>query len=128
MASALSIVKPQEKFTAEQVADACHKAKGLVTVAARQLNCDPMTIRNYAKRYASVRDALKEAREGIIDLSEARLFQAIDRGEPWAISLILKTVGKDRGYVESIDQNIKGSVGHYIIDIGPSDDSSATPE
>jgi len=128
MASVTSIVRVHEKFTPEQVVTACKKAKGLITVAARHLECDPSTIRNYKKRYASVRIAIDEEREGVLDLAEARLYQAIDRGEPWAISLILKTVGKDRGYVESIDQNIKGSVGHYIIDIGPSDDSSATPE
>ena len=123
------VVRPrQEQFTPEQMITAITSSKGLVTVAARQLQCDPQTIRNYAKRYASVRDALKEQREGMADLAEARLFQAIDRGEPWAIRLFLMTVAKERGYVESIDQNIKASVGHYIIDIGPSDDSSATPE
>lgn len=89
-----------ERYTADQVAEALIKARGLVTAAARILECDPSTVRHYIKRYATVAAALTEARAGILDMTEARLFQAIDKGEPWAIALTLRTIGKDRGYVE----------------------------
>lgn len=92
--------KPNEKYAPEQVADALERSKGLVSVAARSLGCDTNTIRRYIAKYVSVQKAKDEAREGIKDLAEARLFQAIDRGEPWAVGMLLRTVGKDRGYVE----------------------------
>jgi hypothetical protein len=99
--SELSLVrKVNEKFTPEVMADALMKSKGLISVAARHLECDVNTVRRYIKQYASVQKAKDEAREGIKDLAEARLFQAIDRGEPWAVGMLLRTVGKDRGYVE----------------------------
>jgi hypothetical protein len=107
-----------QQFKAEEVAAALLAAKGLVSVAARTLGCTPHTVRNYIARYASVAAAQREARESILDLTEARLFQAIDKGEPWAITSTLRTIGKDRGYVERIEQDHRGSIGTYQIDIG----------
>jgi len=36
----------------------------------------------------------------LLDATEEKLVAAIDNGEPWAIALVLKTLGKERGYVE----------------------------
>jgi len=41
------------------------------------------------------------ARETVLDKAETRLFNAIERDEPWAIAFCLKTLGKRRGYHES---------------------------
>lgn len=90
----------QERYTAEQVRDALIKSRGLVTVAARTLECNPHTIRAYIAKYPTVAAALKEAREGILDMTEARLFQAANEGEQWAVTFLLKNIGKDRGYME----------------------------
>jgi len=95
----------QERYTADQVRRALLDAKGLVTVAARRLDCAPDTVRAYMRRYATVAAAVKEAREGIVDLGEVRLFQAVDRGEPWAIKTVLTMFGKDRGYIETTNLN-----------------------
>lgn len=89
-----------ERYTTDEVCDALMKAKGLVSVAARQLGCDAKTVRRYIERHPTVAQAKVEARESILDMAEGRLFQAIDKGEPWAISSILRTLGKERGYVE----------------------------
>ena len=35
-----------------------------------------------------------------MDISEQKLRAAVLNGEPWAIALVLKTLGKKRGYVE----------------------------
>lgn len=99
-----------QRYTPEQVADALTRSKGLITVAARSLGCDPMTVRNYMKRYVSVQRAKDEARTGIVDLAEVRFFQAIDDGQPWAVSMALKTLGKDRGYVERSEVEHDGTV------------------
>ena len=39
-----------------------------------------------------------EAREGILDQAEKKLYERINEGERWAITLILSTLGKHRGY------------------------------
>jgi len=115
-----------ERYTTEEVCEALMKAKGLVSVAARQLGCAPRTVRAYVDRHPTVAEAKREAREGILDMAEARLFQAIDKGEPWAISSILRTLGKDRGYVERVEQDNRGHVDHYIVNIGSDDSSTGT--
>ena len=90
----------KEKFTAKQIIAALKDASGMVYVAARKLGCSHQTIYNYAKRYASVQEAINEERGHLIDTAELALKRAILDGEGWAICFTLKTIGKDRGYVE----------------------------
>ena len=90
----------QQRYTPKQVAQALIKAKGMVYIAAKRLGCNPDTIQNYCKRYPSVQ-AAKEAQRGLmVDLAEVKLLQSIQKGEAWGIAFCLKTLGKDRGYVE----------------------------
>ena len=53
------------------------------------------------------------AREELVDIAEIRLRVAINNGEPWAIALVLKTMGKNRGYTER--HEITGADGDSII-------------
>jgi hypothetical protein len=90
----------QQRYTAKQVADALTETKGMVFIAAQRLGCNPETVRLYCKRYPSVQ-AARDAQRGImVDTAELKLWQSIQNGEPWGIAFALKTIGKDRGYVE----------------------------
>ncbi len=90
-----------ERYTVPQVITALQQARGMVTVAARSLGCNPQTVRNYIARHATVASALHEERERTTDVAELALYKAIQNGEGWAIAMYLKTQGKDRGYVET---------------------------
>lgn len=103
----------REKFTASDVVDALRASKGMVYVAARALDCSANTIYNYAKRYATVQEAINQERGMMVDTAELALWKAIQNGEGWAISLTLKTLGKSRGYVERSE--ITGSDGSELI-------------
>ena len=92
-----------QKYTAEQVVAAITQSRGLVSYTAQLLGCEEQTVRNYVKRYASVKDALDAARNRIVDLGELRLFQAVDAGEAWAVQYLLRSLGRDRGYGDRID-------------------------
>lgn len=83
--------------------DALKATKGLVSLAAKRLDCDPGTVRNYVKRYVTVAAAIKEERETFVDIAEAKLMQAVQNGEAWAIAMVLKTLGRDRGYGDKMD-------------------------
>jgi hypothetical protein len=90
----------RQRYTAAEVAAALVSTKGLLYLAAKRLKCDPETIKNYCKRYPSVQ-AVREAQRGqMVDFAEQKLFDSIKNGEAWGITLCLKTLGKDRGYVE----------------------------
>jgi hypothetical protein len=43
---------------------------------------------------------MKDQRGKTLDLAEAKLMQAVDKGEQWAITMLLRTLGRERGYVE----------------------------
>lgn len=96
-----SLTKP-ERYTTDQVIQAIQETKGMLTIAARRLNCDPRTIRNYIERHPTVAQAFKEQREGFLDTAELALMKAVQEGEAWAVSFALKTIGKSRGYIERI--------------------------
>lgn len=88
------------QYPTEKIIEALKATNGLVYLAARRVGCTPKTIYNRAKKVAAVQQAIDDSRGELIDLSELRLRAAIMNGEPWAVALVLKTLGKDRGYVE----------------------------
>lgn len=112
-----------DKYTPEQVIRAIEDTKGLVTLAARRLNCHPNTIRNYAKRYKSVERALIEERERMTDVAELALYNKIQEGEGWAVCFYLKTQGKARGYVERQEIEHSGEIAMkaYTTEASPDD-------
>ena len=67
---------------------------------ARVLNVSWQTVDNYCKRWKSVDDAFKSRRRELVDLAENGLRAAVLRGEPWAVTFALKTLGKEQGYTE----------------------------
>lgn len=97
--------------TAEEVSQTIRDANGMVSSAARKLGVSRKTIYNYINRYVTVKEALDEAREELLDMTEAQLFKAIKGGNVTAIMFTLKTIGKDRGYVERVQQE------HTIKDV-----------
>ncbi len=91
--------RPQ-RFTEEHVAQAVTEAKGILTIAARNLGCSKSTVYEYLERYPSLKGVLAEARESAIDFVESALMKAIEAGNLTAIIFFLKTQGKSRGYSE----------------------------
>ncbi len=99
-----------ERYTAEQIALALKASMGLVSVAAEKLKCSDSTVRTYIDRYPSVKQAQLDSREQMIDLAEASLVRAVRKGEGWAVALMLKTLGKSRGYVEKQELDVSGEL------------------
>lgn len=92
-----------KKYTAKEMVSAIKASNGMVTKAASLLGCSPNTIYAYAQKYPSVKEALDYHREIILDLAETRLLKAVERGDVWAVKLVLQTLGTKRGYVEKIE-------------------------
>ena len=92
--------RPYRKYTQEQMIKALEESNGLIAPAARALGCSRDTIRSYLEEYAAVAQAKLEAREAVTDMAENSLYEAIRRGEAWAVCFYLKCMAKDRGYVE----------------------------
>jgi transposase-like protein len=91
---------PYRKYTPQQIVDALIESKGLIAPAARALGCSRDTIRSYLEEYTAVGQAKLDQREAVTDMAENSLYEAIRRGEAWAVCFYLKCMAKDRGYVE----------------------------
>lgn len=100
------------EFSTKRIAEALKSTGGLVHVAARALGCSPKTIYRRLETVASLRELLHDLREFELDISEQRLRQARNNGEPWAITLHLTTLGKHRGYTKGTE--ITGSEGEPL--------------
>lgn len=77
--------------------------RGLIYRAARALKCSPDTIYRRAQDDPRVKATIEHCRGELVDTAEARLGDAVDSGEPWAVALVLKTLGRVRGYIERPD-------------------------
>ena len=88
------------KLSDEQIIAALRETKGLVSLAAHNLGCSTQTIYVRSKESQAIADAMGEERSKVIDLAEQKLYEALERGEKWAVELALRTIGRVRGYVE----------------------------
>jgi hypothetical protein len=102
------------RYTTEEIIAALKETNGLISLAAKRLRCVPQTIYTRAQRVQSVRQTIDDCREEMVDYAELALRASVTNKEPWAVSLVLKTLGKKRGYVERIEQEHSGPGGGAI--------------
>ncbi len=87
----------KQRYTADQVVQAIRGTKGFLTLAAKRLGCTLRTLENYANRYESVKEAVRENKETMLDIAEGKLFEQIQDSNMTAIIFFLKNKGKGRG-------------------------------
>ena len=91
-------------FTVAQMVAALEETKGMTYLAAKRLGCSHVTVTRYCHKHPAVQ-AAKDAERGVmIDEAELRLWAAVQAGQPWAIAFCLKTLGRNRGYIERVEQ------------------------
>src|SRR5215212_10366728 len=94
---------PYRKYTPEEIIGALEESRGLIAPAARKLGCARDTIRRYLEEYEDIAQAIADQREAVTDMAENSLYEAIRRGEAWAVCFYLKCMGKGRGYIEKAE-------------------------
>lgn len=102
----------REKYETQDIIDALKSLNGAVYLTARKLGCTPQTIYNRMNKSKAIRNACEDARGEMVDIAEQKFRMAIQNGEPWAIAMALKTIGKSRGYIER--QEVTGADGGAI--------------
>ena len=98
-------MKPH-RYSTKQVIEALRATKGMVSLAAQRLQCDPDTVQNYCKKFPTVAQAKENARTEMLDEAELRLWKAIQRDESWAIAFCLRTLGRSRGFGETMTLSV----------------------
>lgn len=105
---------PHEQYTVDQCADALTDSLGNVAAAARALHCDRTTLYRYVNRHPRLAQIIADSRQALIDHAESALRAAVLDKQGWAVCFTLKTLGRDRGYVEHVAQEHTGAAGGPI--------------
>ncbi len=94
--------------TAARIIKALGESNGLLSLAAKRAHVGYTTMWRYTKEFPSVKQAVYEAKESMLDYAEGKLYGKIKDGDNTAIIFFLKTQGKARGYIEKqeIEHNI----------------------
>lgn len=101
------------KLKKKEVEAKLRELSGNMFVTAQALGISRQTLYSFVKKHG-LEDVVQEARESMTDIAETSLKRAVINGEAWAVCFTLKTLGKSRGYVERVQQEISGRDGQAI--------------
>jgi uncharacterized Fe-S cluster-containing MiaB family protein len=92
--------------TIEQIAEALRNHNGIVSTAAKALKVSRQAIDRRISNSATLKAVVIEARSDVVDLAETKLIELIQAGDVRAILFTLRTLGRDRGWAETVDVNV----------------------
>lgn len=90
----------REDITNKQIIEVLEKKAGLLAPTAKALGISRQTIYRWIESDQELKDAVKSCRETVIDMAESVLMEKIQGKETVATLFYLKTIGRERGYVE----------------------------
>ena len=105
---------PGVRLKKADVEKALRTTHGNYQLSANMLKCSREGIRLFVDRNPDLKAMVEEERGGCIDIAESALQRAVLNGESWAIAFTLKTIGKSRGYVERVEQELSGKDGEQL--------------
>ena len=96
-------------LTFDQIAKALRANGGFITKTANALNVTPGAISKRIKENPELQKVKQAVADEALDFAEYQLGQQIKKGNLTAIIFFLKCKGKERGYVENTQLDIKVS-------------------
>lgn len=88
---------------------------GIYQQIAKNLKVSRNSVASFVERHPNMRTFIEQERERVLDLMEASLIKkAIVNDDFKAQQFYLKTIGKDRGYVEKTETELSGNVDNHI--------------
>lgn len=98
----------REAIEPAKIIEALRRSKGMVSIAARLLDCSRQTVYSAMERHPEISEVVAGERELLIDTAELKLVDSVTKGQPWAIAFYLKTQGRHRGYIERREVDLEG--------------------
>lgn len=105
----------KQRYTAAEVVAACEGTGGIKVLVAKKLSCSRQTVVAYAKRYATVRQAMEDADEARTDVAEGVAGTLVNAGYWPAVKYRLDTKGRKRGYGRQVEG--EGGETVYIVKV-----------
>lgn len=87
---------------------------GQYQTIAERLGCEWHTAKSHVEKYEETKKAYANETESVLDLAESKLIENIKDNDNTAIIFYLKTKGKNRGYVERIENEHTGKNGEPL--------------
>ena len=94
--------------------------RGNISATARAVQRSWRAIYHKIEKSPYLKAVVEEARETILDEAESVLFEAVKRGDAWAVCFVLKTIGKNRGFSERMNVDVKAypkSVAELVMEV-----------
>lgn len=106
------------KHTDEQVIEALKATHGLISLAAKTLGLSSSGgLRTRIKNNPVLNEALKEARETVIDLAESGMIKKLEAEDANMIQFALRHLGASRGYIDSTHFSVDANVRNENVDL-----------
>lgn len=102
--------KRRGKPTIDQIVDVYEKKGANWSATCRALGgISRNTLYAWRRKSKVLDERMADVEESLIDFSESQLISQIQDGNITAIIFYLKTKGKDRGYVERVEQEVSAN-------------------
>lgn len=114
------------RYTKDQVLQAVRKSRGIMSNVAKTLSkidgneCDWHVAKRHVEKWDQTRNSFLSQCEKMTDRAEKSLDRAVSKGQPWAVSLVLKSQrAKSRGWQEKQEVEINANVEHRQMIVYP---------
>lgn len=109
------------KHSREAVQAAIEQSHGVKAAVAAALTCDRRTVDNYLERWPDLAELFEAQRHKLVGSASSALVKDIadptSKGHQPAYFFVLKTMGKDEGFVER--QEVTGADGRDLVGFSP---------
>lgn len=96
----------KRKISNRDIVIAYEKKGANISATCISLGIDRKTFYNRRKASAELDEQLKAVEESLIDFAESKLMKAITEDNLTATIFYLKTKGRNRGYIERVEQEV----------------------
>jgi hypothetical protein len=97
----------QARLTVDQIENALNAKAGNISEAAKAMGVSRSTFHRRISESPRLQEVLSDAREAMVDIAESALKREVLNGNIAAIIFTLKTQGKQRGYVEKLEIDVR---------------------
>jgi len=116
-----SLSKRSQKYTLDDFKEAIRGCAGNKSLVRRRLGCSSQTLYVYLRMYPELEELIKHEREiykdDLVDIARLKLRSALLEGSPYAICLVLRTIGRADGFHSSPDTKRDNSDSPYVLNV-----------
>lgn len=112
------------KAKKKKLLEALNESMGIVSYACQQAGVSRDTFYRWRSEDEEFAHDCETVQENTVDKVEGKLFTAISEGNLTAIIFYLKTHGKSRGYVESMENNVNVNSFEQLLKSLPDEDDT----